>query len=155
MAAPARDGYLLEEWTLSGELRRVIYRRATWARSDISDQQTVPGGFPYVRGLSLSPEGILIVTMLVKDASAGSLARQQINDSNEWQFFDVRYEAIDAASGTALASGVLSELPTEGSPAAPPVPFLLPRTHLVYKYEASPDTGLERIVFFEFRLVRK
>jgi hypothetical protein len=154
-ASAQRDGYVLEEWALSGELRRVVLRSATWARSDASDESFVPGGFPFVRGLSVDPDGYLWALMLVKDPAAGSLAGARITDENESRFFDVRYEAVDPESGTVLVSGVMSELPGENEPLLPPLPFFLPRTHLTYKSAIDTATGLERIQVFELRAVRK
>jgi hypothetical protein len=155
LPSPARDGYLLEEWTLDGELRKVILRSAAWARSDVSDQALIPGGFPFVRGLSLDPDGVLWVTMLVKDPRAGSLVGVRMTDSTESQFLDLRYEAIDPRSGSVLASGHMSELPVEGHPAAPPFPFFIPRSRLTHQAVLDTTTGLERIRFFEMRLVRR
>jgi hypothetical protein len=154
-ASPRRDGYILEEWTLSGEPRRVIVRSASWARSDAGDESFAPGGFPFVRGLSLDPDGNIWALMLVKDPAAGSLAGARITDGNESRFFDVRYEAINPASGTVLVSGLMSELPGENESLLPPLPFFLPRSHLTYKVATDSATGLERIQMFELRAVRK
>jgi hypothetical protein len=97
------NGYLLEEWTLEGELVRVIRRNAYWLGApDRMDRIPAP-----MYRVHVDASGLLWVLVLVKSPGAPTLTRDQRPPPGYFEdAAELRLDVIDPESATVLASGV-------------------------------------------------
>jgi hypothetical protein len=146
----APKGYLLEEWTVDGVLRRVIRRDAPWIRP-ADGEPAVPEPYPYFESIHVDSRGLLWISIVVKDPRWRPLRRGEDDDGMASELYDFRYEVIDPDAGVLVASGVIDEFPDESERNMPVVARFLPGTSLSYR--PVPDSvGLQTIEFYDLHL---
>lgn len=110
------SGYVLEEWSLQGELMRTLRRDVPWHPIAWPPPPPSPSGIdlPYrpthVSDLHLDDRGILLVAIVSQSESWRPMtfeAYGQLTPEERISMYDVRLEAIDTASGTLLVSQIL------------------------------------------------
>lgn len=157
-AAPppsAPGGYVLEEWTVQGELLQRLHRDVSWAedRTGGDDGLMLPAF-----NLAVDEHGLLWVTAMAKDRRWSPLDREELraaqNDAELMtELFDIRYEVINPSSGVLLASGLIDVVAAEDERDHPPIFRILPGTSMSYR--PRPDSlGLMTIEVFDLRLLR-
>lgn len=152
--APA--GYLLEEWTIDGELIRRFRRDASWMEG--GESSTTRGPLLPTFRVVADRDGLLWVTAVVKDPrwrpmDADELRAAEENSEIMSELYDIRYEVIDPSSGILLASGLIDVFPGEDESDHPPIFRILPRASISYRPRPA-DLGFMYLEFFRLQLVR-
>jgi len=148
---------VLEEWTLDGELRRVIRREAPWfpegGYPPVDDPSEPP--MPTYVLLHLDGEGLLWVVATVRsDAwrAPGRLSsplQGAVRDTVRIRTdYEVRVEVLDVNAGEVVASTIID------NPLAPPFEYLFPGTRTAYR--VVPDQlGLNTLEVFDIQVVTR
>jgi hypothetical protein len=134
-------GYVLEEWSLDGELLRSIHRDVPWHPIAWPPPAPSPTGTDlpyrptYVSDLHLDDTGILLVAIVSQSDSWKPMtfeAYSQLSQEERVSMYDVRLEAIDTSSGSLLVSQTLESgrLRSGG---------LIPGSHTAFEIEPGED----------------
>jgi hypothetical protein len=120
--APAKGsgrGYVLERWTVDGELLQVLKRPLPWLPLDgYADDPSIPD----FKFLNVDEVGLLWVAVAVKDPRWTPPYPGMHPDENASERYDLRLEVIDPEAGEVLASvRIDGEGPNGGVPPVYPV----------------------------------
>lgn len=146
----APGGYVIEEWSVDGELRRSIRRPVPWLRPVDEDHEQLRALPAF--SLHIDDEGLLLVAMITADPRWRPVANREERDDLMTELYDIRYEVIDPDAGRVLVSGLLDVVPGEDERNSPPISNPLPGTTLTSR-PLPLEMGFEAVEFFHMALV--
>jgi hypothetical protein len=147
----------LEEWTLDGELRRVLVREAPWFPAEgypPSGDPTEPP-LPTWALVHLDHEGLLWVVATIRSEAwrppgpATPAVQGAVRDTLRIRTdYEVRLEVIDPSAGDVVASAVIED------PLAPPFEYLFPGSRTAYRVATDP-LGFHTIEVFDVEVLAR
>lgn len=143
-------GYFLERLDTTGALVQEIQRETPWLPLDGYSDPELQSTMPDFKLLNVDGEGLLWVSVAVRDPRWTPSEPGEHPDAREGRQFDFRLEVFDPEAGEIVAA-VRLDAPSASEP--PPLYAVGRGTRKTYGYSVD-SLGLATLRFFELHLVR-